>query len=136
MGGSLYSKVFLPRKIDLEQEITISPAWSRMLHHCSQFTWGKLWDRWSGVSLVQCPRAPISRVLAFSPCLCRSLVISRYGLFCCFRSLACLITSLELPLTVSSSRMIFGPLTHTMSGQEDVDDRLGGIVAGRCSWAR
>ena len=67
--------------------------------------------------------------LAFSPCLCRSLVISRYGLFCCFRSLACLIASLELPLTVSSSRVIFGPLTHTMSGWEDVDDRLGRIVA-------
>ena len=56
-------------------------------------------------------------------------MISRYGLFCCFRSLAHLITSLELPLTVSSSRVIYGPLTHTMLGWEDVDDRLGRIVA-------
>ena len=112
--GCLHSMVFLARKPELVQAVAISPVWSRMLCHCCQLPSDIVWDKWSGVSLVLWPKAPISMVayLAFSPCLCRSLVISRYGLFCCFCSLASLIASLELPLTVSTSMVMFGPLMH------------------------
>lgn len=70
--------------------------------------------------------------LATNPRLCRLLMISRYGLFCCFCSLVCFITSLELSLTVCSSMVMFGPSTHTISERKDVESKLGGMVAGGC----
>ena len=71
--------------------------------------------------------------LAMNPGLRRSLAISmaRYGLFCCFSSHTCFITSLELSPTVTSSMAY--QRTQYLGRRMLKVRKLGGIVAGGCS---